>query len=206
MNFKEIAESLLVGLFLVMFIHSPTSELRDAPIISEEYHNLYYIIFILLFAFWTGVFWIKNDFEIAIGQTISLIIWIWVLYKKYVYLYSSNHEDEKVNDDTSVYKNCNFIRYSIIFWIIVWIGTLIDWEDYSYFILVRFVVCIICICSMEIAYSFSKLFSLCFLILTLLFNPIIPLTLTKDIWHFLDSIVLVILCLFYFKLKRVESL
>ena len=200
MNFGDLSKSFFSGLAIMAIIQTFTLEMEDEPLIPDKYHKLYYTFFILLFLSYIGFSFLEGKTEFALGLTLSLTLWIWYIFKRYHYIRVYECE----NDITYNFKDSKYVVFFIVLWIIIWLGTLVDWKDYSYFMMIRYVSCFLFLMCLELAFNTSKYLFLCFLCLMIIFNPIIPLTLTKEIWHFLDAIVLIFLCLFYLKLKKLE--
>lgn len=68
------------------------------------------------------------------------------------------------------------------------LGALADWP-YGYYQLLRFVVCIVAVYVAFIAYNWHKIWATCIFGFTaVLFNPLIPIHLSREIWQPIDVI------------------
>ena len=81
-------------------------------------------------------------------------------------------------------------------------GALLEGWPYGYFTLLRFIVCITSGYITYNTYRLSKEFWMySFGLLTILFNPIVPIHLSRDMWVVIDFIVAVLMVVSIFKLN-----
>ena len=82
------------------------------------------------------------------------------------------------------------------------LGALGDWP-YGYFQLLRFVVCGVSAYMAYMAYNWRVLWSFwVFVIISALFNPVIPIELSREIWQPIDIICAVFFLVIIFILKK----
>ena len=82
------------------------------------------------------------------------------------------------------------------------LGALADWP-YGYYQLLRFVTCGVGVYVAYTAYSWQKMWAVwLFGFIALLFNPLIPIYLSREIWQPIDFICAVLFIVMAFILKR----
>lgn len=78
--------------------------------------------------------------------------------------------------------------------------------NYGYYILLRWVVSISTVFSVWVAYNLKKIVWVILMgMITLLFNPIIPIHLGKETWVMIDLIVAIIFLISIFKIRSCEK-
>jgi len=76
-------------------------------------------------------------------------------------------------------------------------------KEYSYYIFIRWIVCLAAIYIAYCSYEAEKIYWIWIMgVVTLIFNPIIPLNLGKGIWSIVDFITAIIFFMNVFILKR----
>jgi len=101
------------------------------------------------------------------------------------------------------FKNNWFKLIAIVFLL----GTFGSWP-YAYYQILRWVVCAVAVYSSYFAYQLKKIsWAWIFGIIAVLFNPILPIYFTKEIWQLVDIIVAVIffVSLFILKDKKIHK-
>ncbi len=74
---------------------------------------------------------------------------------------------------------------------------------YGYYTLLRIVVCGVAVYATYVGYNVGlRIFLVSWIFIALLFNPIIPIYLTKEIWVLIDIIVAIIFLVSIFILRR----
>ena len=85
---------------------------------------------------------------------------------------------------------------------VVLLAALRDWP-YSYYQLLRFIVCGVSVYISFIAYSWKKLWATwLFGIIAVLFNPVAPIHLSRDLWQLIDVICTSLFVVFGLILKK----
>jgi hypothetical protein len=73
----------------------------------------------------------------------------------------------------------------------------------EYYLVLRFLVCVVCIYAAYIAYSFKRIgWTATTLIIALIFNPFIKLYFSMALWHIIDVIVAIIFLILVFTLDK----
>lgn len=230
MIFRDIIQSFVLGVILLLFFLSPIMANKGLNSYSDpiprKYHKYYYFFLFIVYTSTLLYFLLENEIEFIIGNIclglLVLIIIIKNLYsrKKTKHLVDEilKMMDEDVNKmKTSIEKieiqendesqdefdfTIKLIAGSIIVWLILWIGTYINWQDYAYYSFLKIIAIFISLCMIEISYELSKTFFLMFLIIAIIFNPIFPFKFDREIWQIFDISTLMILIFFYFKVKK----
>ena len=84
-------------------------------------------------------------------------------------------------------------------------GALAGWP-YGYYQLLRFVVCGAGVFVAHTAFTWKKIWAVwLFGFISLLFNPLIPIHLSKELWQFLDIICAVLFAITAFILRKPEA-
>jgi len=85
------------------------------------------------------------------------------------------------------------------------LGALAPWP-YGYYQLLRFVVCGVAIYIAYMAYNWKKIWAMwLFGFIALLFNPLIPIYLSREIWQVIDVICAVLFIVIIFTLKKTKE-
>ncbi len=227
MSFQSIFQAMISAALLVLFVVSPTIQMSgyygsDEPIIPRKYHNLYYFILSILFILAVLYFLNDGNIDYVIGFGLSGILLLWLWYQKNIHYqvekklsYLSQEERDKIkqkeldgfNDSiiNEKFTDSKLIRGAAIVWIFIWLGTWIDWRDYSYYTFLRIVAVLIALLGCEMSYSKSKPFFVIFTGVGILFNPIFVIKLSRELWQLVDFLVLVFLSFSYFKIKSIEK-
>jgi hypothetical protein len=85
------------------------------------------------------------------------------------------------------------------------LGSLADWP-YGYYQLLRFVVCGVSVYVAYTAHTWHKMWAVwLFGPIALLFNPLVPIHLSREIWQLIDVICAIIFLMFGFIVKEMEN-
>lgn len=81
------------------------------------------------------------------------------------------------------------------------LGTFVDWP-YGYYQLLRFVVCSVSVYVACMAYNWQKMWAVwIFGFIALLFNPLVPIHLSRELWQPIDIICAILFIVMVFVLK-----
>ena len=85
---------------------------------------------------------------------------------------------------------------------VILLGALGDWP-YGYYQLLRFVVCGVSVYVAFVAYGWKKLWAAwLFGFITVLFNPLVPIHLSRELWQPIDLVCAIVFIVIIFVLKE----
>lgn len=210
MSFQSLVGGLVIGLVLpFMFV----AGIREYPAKTQ---NRFYSFLSIAYLFLMIFCWFREDVEYTVGLALAGALWLKLWYsavkhtgtkERLTPLKKSNVEKLKESENsltsqqTRNMDDSRLVRGALIVWVIVFLGTYLPWKDYAYFAFVRIVTALIALLMIEISSKISKPFWGGFILMIIIFNPIFPIKLDREIWQVVDISAILLLASFYFKVK-----
>lgn len=215
MRFMDIVAGLILGLLIPYTLVMMTSQ-SD---FSRKTRNYFYSFFSIAYLFFMAFYWFREDFGYTVGLGLIGAFWLKIWYSEAKQ--ATMNEQRATNGEKPIEiedslasrlrkeKKMDVSRLvfgALVFWVLVFLGTFISWNDYVYFYFVRIIAMFIAIIMIEfmteISAKISKPFLGGFILMIIIYNPLILIKLNRATWQVVDVLVILLLVSFYRYVKK----